>query len=156
MGLSSVKVVGEPILLDRLFLSPPDSRHGAQILFTGRVRNRNLGKEVVAVTYDAFEPLAVKTLTAIVSVVQDKAEEKLDIAVFHRVGRLEIGEVSVAVLVSAPHRDEAYRASREIIEQLKARAPIWKKEHYVDGESVWLQGHALCGHSSVIEGEVNG
>jgi molybdopterin synthase catalytic subunit len=153
VGTISVKVQTDRIRLDEILLAPVNPRHGAQILFTGRVRNLNLGKAVRAVSYDAFEPLAEKILSSICTDVQKKAGELLDIVVIHRIGHLEIGEVSVAVYVGAPHRDEAYRASREILEQLKARAPIWKKEHYEDGDSEWLQGHALCGHTPSLEGD---
>jgi molybdopterin synthase catalytic subunit len=124
--------------------------HGAEILFLGVVRNINLGRAVEAVAYDAFAPLAEKTLAEIA----DEARAKfagtsgvpLHAVIYHRTGKLKVGEVSLAIAVSSRHRDEAYEASRYIIEEIKERAPIWKKEFYTDGESDWLKGHALCAH----------
>ena len=119
------------------------SSHGAEILFLGVVRDINLGRAVTAVAYDAFAPLAEKILETIA----DEAKAKwgdLQIAIFHRTGKLAVGEVSLAIAVSSRHRDESYLASRYVIEEIKARAPIWKKEFYTDGESEWLKGHALC------------
>lgn len=128
---------------------------GAQTLFLGVVRDRNLGRNVEAVSYDAFEPLAEATLREICEEARTKWGEGIRLAVFHRTGRLGVGETSVAIAVGSPHRDEGYRASRYVIEELKKRAPIWKKEHYEDGESEWLKGHALCqhGHSEHEEDE---
>jgi molybdopterin synthase catalytic subunit len=138
----------EPIRLEKILTAAPHPAHGAQILFTGTVRDHHLGRQVLAVSYDAFEPLAKKVLLEIAEDVRRTVGEEIRIDVYHRTGRLEVGEVSVAIAVSSPHRAEAYRASREIIEKLKVRVPIWKKEHYIDGESAWLQGHALCGNAS--------
>jgi molybdopterin synthase catalytic subunit len=119
--------------------------HGAEILFLGVVRDINLGRSVTAVAYDAFPPLAEKTLATIASEAKEKWGD-LQIAIFHRTGKLSVGEVSLAIAVSSKHRDESYQASRYVIEEIKERAPIWKKEFYTDGESEWLKGHALCQH----------
>lgn len=122
------------------------NQFGAKVVFEGQVRKNNHGKEVVSVAYDTFEPLALKTLRAI-------AEETLELAsdmrvvMWHRQGNLKVGETSVWIGVSTVHRAECYEASRKLIEELKARAPIWKKEVYVDGETEWLKGHALCAHT---------
>ncbi len=122
--------------------------HGAEILFLGKIRNHNLGKAVRAVSYDAHPTLAQKVLREICEEAQGKWGNDLCLIVIHRVGRVEINEISVVIQVSSTHRDEAYQASRYVIEQLKDRVPIWKKEHYLEGESEWLQGHALCSHAS--------
>jgi len=119
---------------------------GAEILFLGTVRDWNLGRPVVAVSYDAFAPHAEATLRRICEEASEKWGPKLGMIVHHRTGRLEIGETSVIIGVASVHRDAAYEASRYIIEELKERASIWKKEHYQDGESEWLKGHALCSH----------
>lgn len=124
-----------------------DPAHGACLVFSGVVRNRNHGRTVTSVSYDAFAPLCTQTFSEI----SDEARRHCPgarILLIHRVGRLEVGEVSVLLAVSTPHRAEAYQISRYVIENLKTRAPIWKKETYVDGESEWLQGHALCSHSN--------
>ncbi len=125
-----------------------DCGHGAQTFFLGVVRDHNFGKRVVAVSYDAFAPLAEKTLRDICLEARGKWGAGLRFAVVHRTGRLGVGEASVAVAVGSPHRAESYEASRYVIEELKVRVPIWKKEHYENGETEWLRGHALCrGHS---------
>jgi molybdopterin synthase catalytic subunit len=120
--------------------------HGAQILFFGVVRKVNRGRQVVAVAYDAFPPLAEATLTEICEEARARWGKDLCFRLIHRTGTLQVGEISLAISVSSKHRDESYQASRYVIEELKNRAPVWKKEFYEDGESEWLKGHALCGH----------
>jgi molybdopterin synthase catalytic subunit len=110
------------------------------------VRNTNHGRQVQAVSYDAHPALAETCFREICQEASGRWGETLQVALIHRVGRLEVGEISVSIAIGLPHRDEAYQASRYVIEELKKRAPIWKKEHYIDGESEWLQGHALCSH----------
>ncbi len=129
--------------------------HGAQNIFLGSVRAVNVGKEVVAVEYDAFEPLAEQVFLEIAAEAQEKWGSDLKINVIHRVGKLAVGEISVAIGVSSTHRDEAFRASRYVIEQIKVRAPIWKKEYYADGETEWLKGHALCQHAPHSEDQAH-
>lgn len=139
----SADVIEPACLLDFV----PRSSHGAEAVFFGLVRDVNLGKKVVAVSYDSFEPLAEKVFRELCDEAQNKWGADLQIRLLHRTGTLKVGEISVAIAVSSRHRDESYQASRYIIEQLKVRAPIWKKEHYEDGETDWVRGHALCGHS---------
>ncbi len=124
-------------------LKETDPTHGAQVIFTGAVRNHNEGKPVVAVSYDAFAPLVLKVFRQISEEAQMQWGADLGIQLWHRTGRLEIGELSVVIVVSSRHREQAYQASRFLIEQLKKKAPIWKKEHYADQESEWLQGQTL-------------
>lgn len=142
----SVKLTSENIDLTKILSEIDEPGHGAQLVFTGIVRNRNQGRNVLSVSYDAFAPLAQTTFREICEEAQDKWGKELYLALIHRMGTLQIGEISVAIVVSSPHRDECYQASRYLIENLKTRAPIWKKETYEDGETQWLQGHALCGH----------
>lgn len=125
----------------------PDVSHGAEVVFRGLVRNVNHGKKVTALSYDSFVPLAEQTLREIAKEAEAKWGSDMHIVAIHRTGRLEIGDCAVVVIVSSKHRQEAYLTSQYMIEELKVRAPIWKKEHYIDGESEWLQGHALCGHT---------
>jgi molybdopterin synthase catalytic subunit len=141
-----IRLTPEPIDASLVQSLLSDPRHGAQLLFHGVVRNSNQGRQVQAVSYDAYRPLAEACFQEICREASVRFGETLQVALIHRVGRLEVGEISVSIAVGLPHRDEAYQASRYIIEELKKRAPIWKKEHYVDGESEWLQGHALCSH----------
>ena len=121
--------------------SPAD---GAAILFLGTVREENDGRRVSGMSYDAFVEMAEPVLREIAT----EAAERIGsdrIAVVHRIGELGIGEVSVAIAVSSPHRAEAFDAARHIIEQIKQRLPVWKHEHYLDGESSWLAGVAPPG-----------
>jgi molybdopterin synthase catalytic subunit len=108
---------------------------GGQVVFVGTVRAENRGREVIRLHYEAYEPMASKVLAKIAGEAQ--AQGALAVAVHHRTGDLSPGEVAVIVAVAAPHRDAAFAACRYVIDQLKARAPIWKKEIYHDGES-WL------------------
>ncbi|MEY4615440.1 MAG: hypothetical protein RJB66_400 [Pseudomonadota bacterium] len=135
-----------PLDPEAIFQFTQQMQHGAQNYFFGAVREVNLGKTVMAVSYDAYAPLGEKILREIAREAQDHWGKDLRIYVQHRVGQLAVGEVSVGIGVSSLHRDESYMASRFIIEQIKIRAPIWKKEHYEDGETEWLKGHALCQH----------
>ena len=117
-------------------LSPAD---GAALLFWGVVREQNDGRAVSQLEYSAYGPMAEREMLRIAH----EARERFGtgaIHVVHRVGRLEIGEASVAIAVASPHRGEAYEASRYVIEQLKQRVPVWKREGYVDGETEWVPG----------------
>lgn len=145
------KVTADKIEPNLVFEFASDFGHGAQSFFFGSVRSRNLGREVIAVDYDAATPLAEKVLREISAEALSRWGDTLRICVFHRVGKLSVGEISVAIGVSSKHRDESYRASRYIIEEIKKRAPVWKKEFYPEGETEWLKGHALCQHDH--EGE---
>jgi len=120
--------------------------HGAQSYFFGSVREINHGKKVLAVSYDAFAPLAENIIKEICDEAQAQWGPRLIMVVFHRIGKLNVGDISVGIGVGSPHRNESFLASRFIIEQIKLRAPIWKKEHYENGETEWLKGHALCQH----------
>ena len=115
--------------------------HGAQSLFLGVVRDEHEGRRVTAVTYEAFAPLAEKALAEIVA--EAESRWPVQVAAAHRLGRLAIGEASVGIAAGSPHRAEAFEACRFVIEEIKRRLPVWKKEHYSDGESRWLSGCAL-------------
>lgn len=120
---------------------------GAQVLFVGIVREHNLGKKVVSVSYDAHPQFAAKIITEISEEARQKYGPHVYVEAVHRVGDLQVGDASIAIVVHSKHRDEGYLASRYVLEEIKTRAPIWKKEKYEDGETEWLKGHALCGHA---------
>ena len=125
-------------------------RDGATLLFLGVVRDHADDRPVSGMRYDAYGEMAGEVLSKIAA----EAAERLGtdrVAVVHRFGELAIGEVSVAIAVSSPHREEAYEASRYVIEQLKERLPVWKKEHYVDGVSEWVEGNVPPGTASGAE-----
>lgn len=115
-----------------------DAAHGAVVTFLGTVRGENQGRRVVCLEYEAFEPLAIKAFAAI----RDETSSRWPssrVAFHHRVGRLELGEVSVAIAASSPHRAEAFAACRYVIERIKQIAPVWKREFF-EGGDVWIEG----------------
>ena len=116
-----------------------DERAGAYAGFEGWVRVRNEGKVVTALEYEAYPTLAQKEGNVILAEARQRFEI-LDVACVHRVGKLSLGELAVWVGVTAEHRGAAFDACRYVIDQLKARVPIWKKEHYPEGTSVWING----------------
>ncbi len=121
-----------------------DSKFGASIYFLGTVRNINDNKKVIGITYDSHDEMVIKSFEEI----YNEAEEKLKIkdkAVFieHAKGYLRLGEISIIIAVACKHRDQAYVLSRYIIEEIKKRSPIWKKEHYENEESEWLKGNPI-------------
>ncbi len=124
-----------------------NNAHGAQNMFFGAVRTVNLGRNVTKIDYDLFAPLAKKVITEICEESIKQVGENADVAVIHAYNTVKIGELSIGIGVSTPHRAESYDACRYIIEEIKMRAPIWKKEYYEDGETEWVQGHALCQHN---------
>lgn len=111
---------------------------GAMVNFEGVVRNNTKGRSTRFLDYECYEPMAVKTMAEIGREIA-KTHSISRIAMVHRLGRMEIGETSVAVVVTAPHRKPAFEAALEGINRLKRLVPIWKKEHFADGE-VWVEG----------------
>lgn len=110
---------------------------GACVTFEGWVRNRNAGRAVQRLDYQAYAPLAQAEGERILAEAKQRFA-LLDAACVHRVGALAIGDLAVWVGVSAAHRDAAFAACRYVIDEVKQRVPIWKNEHYADGESGWL------------------
>ncbi|MFL5615671.1 MAG: molybdenum cofactor biosynthesis protein MoaE [Gemmatimonadaceae bacterium] len=111
--------------------------NGATVLFLGTVRDVNDGRDVTGIEYSAYRSMAERELAAIVQEAAALADTN-DIAVEHRLGTLTVSECSVAVVVGHPHRGRAFEAARYVIEELKQRVPIWKREHYVDGTREWV------------------
>lgn len=130
-----IRLIREPIDLAALQASSPAD--GALCLFAGIVRNENKGKAVLYLEYEAYEDMALALMEKIGAEARQKWPIS-DLRMVHRLGRLEIGEASVAVAVASPHRAEAFAACRFLIDTLKAQVPIWKKEYYADG-SAWLE-----------------
>lgn len=131
-------------VIDIASLSNPAPEDGALCVFTGVVRNHNDGKPVLYLEYEGYEEM----VTSIFDEIASEARQRFGVTrvrIVHRLGRMEIGETSVAVAVSSPHRREAFEACRFAIDTLKHHAPIWKKEFYEDGSS-WLEGPGGCAH----------
>ena len=113
---------------------------GAVTTFVGLVSDRNAGRRVLWLEYEAFEPLAVRAFEQIDREARDRWPD-VTLAIHHRTGRLEIGEASVVIAAGSPHRAEAFAASRFAIERIKQIAPIWKHEHF-EGGTTWIEGAA--------------
>lgn len=138
--MTSFQLTPEPI--QPLFLDGNGA--GGFVEFQGRVRDHNEGQAVIALEYEAFDDMAVSEGQRLV----DEASQKfglLNAHVVHRTGKLDLGECAVWIGVSAAHRREAFAGCEYIIDELKKRVPIWKKEHYLGGESRWIG----CGDSEV-------
>jgi molybdopterin synthase catalytic subunit len=124
------------------FISSHD--YGASIYFTGTVRNQNDDRSVIGITYDSHDALVINSFQEI----YNEADQKLNIKdksvyIEHAKGYLNLGEVSIIIAVACKHRDQAYVLSRYIIEEIKKRSPIWKKEHYQNNDSAWLKGNPI-------------
>ena len=139
-------ITTEPLRVEDLLAEAPASSHGARVVFVGVVRDHAEGRPVSGMRYEGYEPMAEEVLRAIV----EEAEERHEVgavSALHRLGELEIGEASVVIVVSGPHRDDAYRASRYVIEEIKRRLPVWKHEHFADGGARWVPGTPLGSHA---------
>ena len=132
------KVTDQPLSIDEAYAAVKRPDCGAVSLFVGTVRNHHDGKKVLSLSYSSFKEMAEKEFAKMA----DEASAKWKIGgvyVAHRTGKLEIGDASVVIAVSAPHRGEACDASRYVIETLKKVAPIWKEEFYETGKA-WVTG----------------
>ena len=121
-----------------------DPAFGGLAMFVGKVRDFNLGKPVVGISYDMYDALALNGFAQIVERAQEEFGPRLRLYVAHAKGCLGIGDAAVVVAAGTPHRDEAFRACRQVIEAVKHTSPIWKQEHYADGDSAWTEGCSLC------------
>jgi molybdopterin synthase catalytic subunit len=135
--MAEAKIVTMPIDVAALESQVAAESHGAVCVFLGQTRNRARGREVAYLEYDAYVPMAEKLLGQIA----EEAETRwgVRVAIHHRIGRVPIGEVSVAVVVGSPHRAEAFEACRYCIDTLKETVPIWKRETCPDG-TYWIEG----------------
>ncbi len=129
-------LVHVPIDVARLASQVLAPGNGAVASFVGLVRNHHQGRAVERLEYSAYEPMAEEVINQIVA--EATGRWRAAVAVEHRLGTLEVGEVAVAVVAASPHRGEAFDACRYVIEELKKRVPIWKKEHYADGTVDWV------------------
>lgn len=118
---------------------------GGTAVFIGTIRDLNHGRAVVGVSYDLYDALALKVFRRACEEAAAAFGPAIRLYVAHARGRLAVGDVAVVVAAGTPHRDEAFRACRAVIEAVKHKAPIWKQEHYADGDSAWSEGCSLCG-----------
>jgi molybdopterin synthase catalytic subunit len=143
--VSLVGIRKQPFELSELIRAVSHDGAGGVATFLGVVRDHNEGRAVTLLEYHVYESMADKELAAIAGAIEQEVDG-VRLAVLHRVGELKVGDVAVACAASAPHRGEAFRACRELIDRVKARVPIWKREHGPDGP-YWVGWEdARCGH----------
>ncbi|MBI3195135.1 MAG: molybdenum cofactor biosynthesis protein MoaE [Ignavibacteriae bacterium] len=131
-----ITIVQDSINIQEVITSVIDSGAGGIDVFIGITRDNANGKKVLWLEYEAYEPMALKTMEQIVDEARERWSVK-KISIVHRVGRVDIGEASIVIAVSSAHRKEAFEACRFLIDRLKHIVPIWKKEFFEDG-SVWV------------------
>jgi len=139
-----VDIKNDKISIDSAENFISSSKFGASVLFTGTVRDVNENKKVIGITYDAHDEMVIKSFKEIYQETSEKLKI-IDKAVFieHTKGYLGLGDISILIAVACKHRDQAYVLSRYIIEEIKKRSPIWKKEHYEDQSTEWLKGKSI-------------
>ena len=138
-----IEVTSKEIDVDRIIRSVQDPSAGGIDIFIGTTRDNSGGKTVLRMEYQAYIPMALKMMNELAELVRLKWDIR-KISMVHRIGRLEVGEASVAIAVSAGHRKEAFEACRFTIDTLKESVPIWKKEVFRDGEA-WVNGQTPAG-----------
>ena len=127
------------------------SKYGASIYFVGTVRDQNNNKKVTGITYDSHDALVIKSFEEIYKEAETKFKfENIAVFIEHIKGYAALGDTSIIIAVACKHRTQAYEFSRYIIEEIKKRTPIWKKEHYTDEESVWLKGNPIKNISNYL------
>jgi MoaE-MoaD fusion protein len=147
MDDSRYRITSEKISASDFARSLQAASDGAVVTFEGVVRNHSNGRKTLFLEYEAYEPMAVRKMEEIGA----EAKEKFEIdsaGIIHRTGKLEIGETSVAIVVTAAHRRPAFEACHYLIDRLKQVVPVWKKEYFQDG-AVWVEGE---GRNHVLEG----
>ncbi len=134
----SFAITFAPLSIEEAYATADDEANGAIVLMSGMVRNQTDGKAVMSLEYQAYEPMALRVFYQIAADIRSSWSDVSRVVIYHRVGHLKVGEISVLVAVGCPHRREAFEACRYAIDTLKHTAPIWKKEHWQDGSSTWV------------------
>jgi MoaE-MoaD fusion protein len=133
-----IRIVREKIDTDAILARIKCPEDGAAVVFEGVVRNHSRGRHTLYLDYEAYEAMALKQMEALAAQALDQFKIR-EVAIVHRLGRLEIGETSVLIVVASAHRGPAFEACRCLIDTLKRTVPIWKKEYFKDG-AVWADG----------------
>jgi molybdopterin synthase catalytic subunit len=133
------RITPRPINPGKILASVGDEEAGGTVLFVGTIRRRSAGRRVRGLSYEVYKGMAEKRMREIESAVRKKWPV-LKMAMVHRYGDLEVGEVSVVVAVSCQHRAEAFEACRYAIDTIKGTLPMWKKERFADGAQTWVKG----------------
>ncbi|MGH7284500.1 MAG: molybdenum cofactor biosynthesis protein MoaE [Polyangiaceae bacterium] len=140
--MTRLAIQEKPIDVSEAIAAVSHAGAGGVVTFLGIVRNVNEGRQVMRLEYETYASMAEKELGRIAIEIEEEIPGAR-VAALHRVGMLAIGDVAVACAASAPHREEAFAASRLLIDRIKERLPIWKREHYADGDSKWV----ACAHA---------
>lgn len=127
-----------PLSLEEVYALADDPANGAVVVMSGMVRNQTDGKPVIALEYQAYEPMAIEVFKQIAAQIRQQWSDVTRVVIHHRTGKLSVGEISVLIAVGCPHRGEAFEACQYAIDTLKHNAPIWKKEHWSDGSTSWV------------------
>ncbi|MBS4218830.1 molybdenum cofactor biosynthesis protein MoaE [Bacillus sp. FJAT-49711] len=143
------EITRDPIKIEEIYEKVVRREAGAVTTFIGTVRELTHGRKTLYLEYEAYEAMALKKLEQIVAEMKERWPGVIA-AISHRIGRLEITDIAVAIAVSSPHRPEAYEANRYAIERIKEIVPIWKKEHWEDGEK-WIGNQQ--GTKEYVEGK---
>lgn len=134
----SFRITFAPLSLDAVYALADSPANGAVVVMSGMVRDNTDGKPVVALEYQAYEPMAIEIFKQIAAQISQTWPDVTRVVIHHRTGKLTIGEISVLVAVGCPHRSEAFAACKFAIDTLKHNAPIWKKEWWSDGSTSWV------------------
>jgi MoaE-MoaD fusion protein len=149
--VSFIELRRDPIESERLIRQAKDAEDGAVVVFDGIVRDNSRGRRTLYLDYEAYEEMAVAKLDALAREARERFGVRF-VTIVHRLGRLEIGETSVLIIVASAHRAQAYEASRFLIDTLKKTVPIWKKETFADG-AVWVDGEPFPEGMGIAEAE---
>jgi len=149
-----VSIVRETIDSESVLSKLKCGDDGAAVVFEGIVRNQTRGRKTLYLDYEAYEPMALLELRKLAYEALDRFQIR-DLAIVHRLGRLEIGEISVLIVVASAHRGPAFDACRWTIDTLKRTVPIWKKEYFEDG-AVWADGEPFPSEIPKAEGSHSG
>ena len=147
-------IVREPIDTRAALEKIKRPEDGAAIVFEGVVRNHTRGRQTLYLDYEAYEEMALKQMEELAAQALEQFKVR-DVLIVHRLGRLEVGETSVLIVVASGHRGVAFDASRWLIDTLKRKVPIWKKEHFVDG-AVWADGEPFPAEIPRAQGSPHG
>jgi molybdopterin synthase catalytic subunit len=132
-----IEITHQPIATDKVLVSVQSDRAGASVLFVGTTRQFTRDKETLQLDYECYEQMAIKKMQQL----RDQALGKwsiIECSIVHRVGRVGLGEASIAVAVSTPHREASFEAAQWLVDMLKKQVPIWKREYWADGSQEWV------------------
>jgi molybdopterin synthase catalytic subunit len=137
-GLDDFKLTYAPLDVGEVYKLADASANGAVVLMSGMVRDKTAGRAVDYLDYQAYDVMAMRVFYQIAQDIRHRYPDVSRVVIHHRLGKLNVGEVSVLIAVGSPHRAEAFEACRHAIDTLKQNAPIWKKEYWLDGDSTWV------------------